>query len=410
MPPVLLRARWVLPVDQPPIDGGVVTIHDGKIVSVGPSSGPSSSIEDLGDVVLMPGLVNAHSHLEFSLLDEPLGVPGMPLCEWIRLVISHRKQSRHDSLSGVAHGLRQSASQGVTWVAEIAPGGSCSYQELDSGVNLTLLEEVIGFSGARRESALEDVRSRLHRSCRPPIASRGVSPHAPYTVHPQLVEQLVELARPAGRPVAMHLAESLEELQLLATGEGPFRELLEERSMWDPAAIERNTRPLHYLELLSRAPRALVIHGNFLDTEEIDFLATRRDRMSVIYCPRTHAYFEHPRYALPAMAEAGLQIAIGTDSRASNPDLSLLEELRYIAKVFPELPPSTIVEMGTLGGAKALGCDQLIGSITAGKRADLTLVAIEPSESDPYEAILQAAPPPGRTWLGGHEFREPGIS
>ena len=128
--------------------------------------------------------------------------------------------------------------------------------------------------------------------------SRGISPHAPYTVHPGLLKRLVALAVEKKLPVAMHLAESREELELLATGTGPFRDLLVDRSMWDTEAIPLGSTPLDYLRTLAEAPRALVIHGNNLSDEEIGFLAAHRERMSVVYCPRTHAYFGHDPYPL----------------------------------------------------------------------------------------------------------------
>ncbi len=140
-------------------------------------------------------------------------------------------------------------------------------------------------------------------------------------------------------PVAMHLAESREELDLLRDGTGPFQDLLDERSMWDPQAIPLGSRPLDYLRMLADAPRALVIHGNYLDDEELAFLGANRERMSLVYCPRTHAYFFHPPYPLGRALAAGVHVALGTDSRASNPDLSLLEEMRFVCAPILQLAP-----------------------------------------------------------------------
>ncbi len=125
----------------------------------------------------------------------------------------------------------------------------------------------------------------------------------------------------------MHLAESPEELRLLSHGDGPFRDLLADRSMWDESAIPAGTRPLDYLRMLAAAPKALVVHGNYLSAEELQFLATHAASMSLVYCPRTHGFFEHSPYPLRQALDLGVRVAIGTDSRASNPDLSLLAEL-----------------------------------------------------------------------------------
>ena len=195
-----------------------------------------------------------------------------------------------------------------------------------------------------------DVRGRVTS-----VPQHGISPHAPYTVSPQLLGDLIKLARRLNLPVAMHLAESGQELELLHDGAGPFQVLLEERSMWDPKAIPRNSRPLDYLRRLAAAPRAVVIHGNFLDEEDFQFLASNRDRMSLVYCPRTHAYFGHPPYPLSRALAMSVHLALGTDSRASNPDLSLLAEMRFVAAAHPAIDPQQILRLGTLACAEALG-------------------------------------------------------
>jgi cytosine/adenosine deaminase-related metal-dependent hydrolase len=225
-------------------------------------------------------------------------------------------------------------------------------------------------------------------------------------VHPELLKRLVALACDQNLPVAMHLAESREELQLLRDGTGPFQQLLDGRSMWDPDAIPRNSRPLDYLRVLSEAPRALVIHGNYLDDEEIAFLAEYRDRLSVVYCPRTHTYFGHEPYPLEKMLGAGVRVVLGTDSRASNPDLSLLAEMRFVAKRFPSLAPAAILEMGTQASADALGFGNEVGSIGPGKFADLIALPC-PTSDDPLEAILHGDAQPSHVFVRGRQVNIP---
>jgi aminodeoxyfutalosine deaminase len=227
----------------------------------------------------------------------------------------------------------------------------------------------------------------------------GFSPHAPYTVHPRLLERIVAAAANHGAPVAMHLAESLGELQLLSDGEGDFAALLDERSMWDPTAIPRGTRPLDYLRTLVVAPRALVIHGNYLAADEIALLGAQRARMSVVYCPRTHAFFQHEPYSLAVMCAAGVRVALGTDSRASNPDLSLLSEVRTTAALHPDVRGADVLRMATLDAAEALGVSYEVGSLAVGKRADL--IALPCDSSDPIEAIIASDADVARVWLGG---------
>lgn len=395
-----LTARWVLPVDGEPLEGAVVTIDEGVIVAVADRTAAAGPVEDLGDVVLLPGLVNAHTHLEFSQLSQPLGMPGMSLPEWIRLVIGDRKRTGRDPNASIVAGLRESLACGVTAIGDIA---TSPYPELpEPRSHLLAFQEVIGFSAARLESVLAELQQRLdnsrNASANDSLTTTGISPHAPYTVHPQLIERLVDEASSRELPVAMHLAESPEELELLADGTGPFRELLDERSMWDAAAIPPGTTPLDYLRVLARAPKAIVVHGNYLSATEIEFLARQRARMSVAYCPRTHEFFQHADYPLKKMLAAGVRVALGTDSRASNPDLSLLGEMRCVARRHG-LSPTEIVRMGTLSGAESLGWGSHLGSITLGKWADL--IAVPCGATDPAEAVLQHEGPPTHVWLRG---------
>jgi cytosine/adenosine deaminase-related metal-dependent hydrolase len=235
----------------------------------------------------------------------------------------------------------------------------------------------------------------------------GISPHAPYTVSPILLRQLVTLARTRNMPLAMHLAESREELAFLKTGTGPFQELLDERSMWDAEAVPRGSRPLDYLRLLADAPRALVIHGNYLNDEEMAFLAGKRERMSLVYCPRTHAFFQHEPYPLTAAIAAGVRVALGTDSRASNPDLDLLAEMRFVARAYPTIDPHDVLRMGTLLGAEALGREDEVGSLTPGKLANVVAVPLPEdlrgTPNDLLAAILAYGWPVSSVWLRGAE-------
>lgn len=396
-----LRARWVAPIDRPAIEAGCVTVAAGRIVAVERWNRQAGPAIDLGDSVLLPGLINAHTHLEFSDLPRPLGSPGMSLPEWIRLVIAHRKHGDRDGAGGLAAGLRESLAAGVTTLVDVSTAPAACYPT--NGVpNLVMLQEAIGFSAARVDSAFADLQHRLDGGPAP----CGLSPHAPYTVHPRLLERIVALAAERGALVAMHLAESREELRLLVEGDGPFRELLVERSMWDPETLPRGTRPLDYLRRLASAPRALVVHGNYLTSEEIDFLAARRNRMSVVYCPRTHVYFRHEPYPLESLRHAGVPVVLGTDSRASNPDLSVLAELRFAAALHLQVSPAEWLRRATLDAAAALGLASEIGSLSPGKRADLVAVPVSPGGGDHLEAVVQGRASPSRVWLDGVEAAE----
>jgi cytosine/adenosine deaminase-related metal-dependent hydrolase len=400
--PFTLRARWILPVDQPPIADGYVAIDGGRIRAVGSQPPDCGVVEDLGDAVLMPGLVNAHTHLEFSGIAEPLGKPRVSLPTWIRLVIGDRRRGDRDVGAAIAAGLRESLSCGVTTIGEIATSPAALYVGEDPKPAVVQFQEAIGFSAGRVDSVFSDLEQRLESAAAP----AGLSPHAPYTVHPRLLQRIVDLAKSRRVPIAMHLAESLEELQLLETGDGPFRELLEERSMWDAEAIPHRWRPLDYLRMLAAAPRSLIIHGNYLMADEIEFLGRHGDPMSVVYCPRTHEYFRNTPYPLQTMLAAGVRIALGTDSRASNPDLDLLAELRHISNTMPGVMPEQLVRMATLSGAEALGLAGETGSLSQGKRADIIALPCDADSSNPYHCLLSSERP-RRVWLAGREVSGP---
>ena len=389
-----LRARWVFPVSSPPLDGGLVTIAAGRIVAVGENLSGRPPI-DLGNVAILPGLVNAHTHLEFSDLTAPLGEPGTPLPDWIRQVIAWRRQRGPATASSIERGLAEVVGSGTTALGEIRTGAALP-AGFDLPLALTEFREVIALDPTRFDAIVGDVNAWLAEPTDSGHRVRGLSPHAPYTVHPELFGRLVESAARHRAPLAMHLAESREELELLATGRGAFRELLEGAGVWNPSAFATPRRPLDYLPALATAPRALVVHGNYLADDEIEFLAAHRDRLSVVYCPRTHAFFGHDRYPLAKMLAAGVRVALGTDSRASNPDLSLWAELQHVAAAFPELPPARVLALATRAGAEALGLPAA-GVLAAGHEANLSIVTLpegETSPADPHLSLWHSATRP----------------
>jgi cytosine/adenosine deaminase-related metal-dependent hydrolase len=399
--PVAFRARWLIPVDQPPIEGGIVTIAGRRIVAVGENT-TGKPPRDLGDVALLPGLVNAHTHLEFSLLERPLGQAGMAFPEWIARVVEHRRQQnkvlfvetdgfqrfrRRAAEAGVA----ESQTNGVTALGDVTTLGWPKEFFPAAGISATVFLELLGLDPSKEEVRLAMAQSFvLDLQDATSDVRPGLSPHSPYTVSPNLVKKVCQLSAAERFPVTMHLAESLPELELLSSHSGPLVTVLQRLNAWWPDAVPRGIRPLDYLETLATAHRALVIHGTFLNDSDWQVLAKHRDRMSVVYCPRTNAYFQHGRYPLVEMLAAGVRVAAGTDSRATNPDLRLFDELRHIARQHPDVAAETILNMGTLAGALALGVASRYGSITVGKAARLAVIAVSPADRDPIAALLHS--------------------
>jgi cytosine/adenosine deaminase-related metal-dependent hydrolase len=425
---VTLKARWVIPVDAPPVDGGEITLRRGRIASIGPAHSTSKPI-DLGDVAILPGLVNPHTHLEFSQLQQPLGQPGNPFCDWIEQVINWRRtlleaseqQTHRWQFEAISTGLRESLNAGITSLGDIITHDVSSSSQIDTPIHVVGFRELLGLKPDRICREQETVNGYLasmgkaalprddgSESGRPETGWPTVpalSPHAPYTVHPELLEWACLLSQQHRLPLAMHLAESEQELEMLGRGTGPLVDLLRQMEAWDPTSVRAWRHPGDLLPRLSRAHRALVIHGNYLRPSDWDFLAERRETMSVIFCPRTHAYFCHRTYPLGEMIRAGVRVAIGTDGRASNPNLNLLEELRFLSARFPDISPDWIVRAGTLSAAEALGMDQVTGSIRPEKLADLTVIPLDGVPvSNPHEAVLQSRRPATMTICRGHPF------
>jgi cytosine/adenosine deaminase-related metal-dependent hydrolase len=389
------RARYIFPIDSPPIRDGLVAIDHDRIIAVGPADSPALSdfipgARDLGDVALLPGLINPHTHLEFSDLTEPLGTPGMAFPDWIRLVVANRRARSTRDLDPIARGLAESTRSGVSAIGEIA---SKPWQRAVP-LEITQFCEFIALRLAddqRYQTAIHAVSGQDPVSWSDEFRP-GISPHAPYTVRPELIFQAAQVSSQRHIPLALHLAESREELELLHCGAGPLVQLLQDFGQWDPAVIPGSSSPLDYLQMMAEAERALVIHGNYLNDTEIGFLASHGQHMSVVYCPRTHAYFSHDPYPLAQMLAAGVSVAIGTDSLASNPDLSPLNEIQFAASKHPSVRPLNLVWMITAGAASALGRDAEIGTLSRGKLADLAIARLPPGDTaDPYELLLDPA-------------------
>jgi cytosine/adenosine deaminase-related metal-dependent hydrolase len=260
-----------------------------------------------------------------------------------------------------------------------------------SGVEGVLFHEVIGPLPEMIDPCLKGVGDSLatfaETSC---LLRPGLSPHAPYTVHPELLDRLVAVAIERELPVAMHLAETSSELELLRSATGEFRDLLEGVDRW-PGDVWSEFRSVgDYLRLLATVPRCLIVHGNYLNEDDIRFLETQ-PQMSVAYCPRTHANFGHPPHPWKKLLERGVNVCLGTDGRSSNPDLDLWEEVKILHGIDPGFPVSTLLRMATANGAIGLGLNELRAGLAIGAPVKLTLIENLPeNETDPYAAILSA--------------------
>lgn len=340
-----------------------VQIGGGKLLGVEP--GRTADATELGSVALIDGLVNAHTHLEFSRLTSPIPPSGR-FTDWIRAVIQHRSQFPDDVGASIRSGIRESIQSGTTLIGEIATRGWNKADYDDPTFRGVVFQELLGLSPERVAAQSELANS--HAFASDGRLEMGLSPHAPYSTHLDLVRHAVNRAREQGCGIAMHLAETLGELELMSQGSGEFREFLHSLGLWrdDPQQFGRS--PIDYLQILAKAPRALIVHGNYLNDQELSFLASQ-PQMTLVYCPRTHAAFGHGPHSWLRAADLGINVALGTDSRASNPDLSLFSELQFLAAQYQKMSHVELLKYGSSNGRRALGFD-------AGDRADLTLVRL----------------------------------
>ena len=363
---------------------GAVTIERNRIVSV--ETNQEHADVDLGDVALIPGLVNAHSHLEFSDCRQPLE-PLDDFPDWIRTVIDWRRNRGVPGTTAIQSGLQESLSSGVTTLAEIATTDWRDTLSLEQPrPDVLMFREVLGLGDDAADHQGRRASEFLSQASRANI-SVGLSPHAPYSVHPELFTTVCKLAESQDVPLAMHLAESRAEIELLEQGSGPLVDLLLDLGVWKPGVIRTGTRPMDYLNRLASLPRVLIVHGNYLSSAEMAFIA-RHPQMSVVYCPRTHDAMQPDPHPWQAMLDQGINVALGTDSRASNPDLSLFRELQFLKQHHPDVPAARLFRLGTSNSARALGFNDR-GVLAPGYRADLCVVQLPSGEvSDAAEELL----------------------
>ncbi|MEW4561213.1 amidohydrolase family protein [Bremerella sp. JC770] len=392
------RIGWLFTMCGAPIEDATVMVQDGQIVSI-EETGIWKDAVDLSQWAVMPALINAHTHLEFSNLKHPLGTQGMTFPQWITEVIRYRQGFGEnlaiEKAQAVRHGLKQCAEHGVGVVGEIAtlPLMEVAYDRPD--VQVVSMLEILGLDPDREAQLIGQAREHAVYPWSHDNVAPGLSPHSPYSAGMKLVDQCVELSRKHQLPVAMHLAESLEELELLEKGTGPFRLMLENMGLFQEADFPGGMRPADYIQRLAPAYRAMVVHGNYLAEPDIALLKQHKQTMSVCYCPRTHAYFHHDRHPIEALLADGIRVVLGTDSRASSPDLSLWGEVQHVRETFPNIPAEQLLPMVTRDAAFALGLEDSFGTVDPGRKATVTAFHVGQDCPDVLSAMLGGQP---RLW------------
>lgn len=399
--PVTYRARWIFPITRPPIRDGWVTVVGDRILalSAGDRLPEQVPVVDLGERAILPGLINAHTHLEFSHLTRPLGFSGIPLEDWVVEVIRERQRADVDRSRSIRQGAEEARSNGTRLICEIATlpwPGVCG----DLAPEIIAMGEVLGLSEARASERLAAAAEHLRSVHGLSGIVGGLSPHSPYSTSMETLRRSVEIAARSGVGVAMHIAESEAERELIERGRGPLAERLIEMGVWRPDCFGPGTpNLLDRLSLLAQAPYALIIHGHDLRQAEIDRIC-QHPNMTLVYCPRTQAFFGHVPRGFDAAWRRGGRIALGTDSRASNPDLSIWAELCWLWTHRSELDWRAILRMGTVAGADAVRRADL-GRIEPGGLGGL--IAVDGAAVNPEGLVarwIESGPPEALTPLG----------
>jgi 5-methylthioadenosine/S-adenosylhomocysteine deaminase len=406
--PTLYLARWVLPVATPPVlDGGVLVGGDGIIAAVGPREAldcpPETETVDLGECLLLPGLVNVHAHPELAMYRGAL--EDLPFRDWIlRLVGSKRaalqdEDHRDAALWTAVEAIRA----GMTTLAATESSAAALYALRESGLRGVVYQEVFGPDPAQVNASMAELEARLDEllPLETELVRVGISPHAPYTVSDDLYRAAARLALERRLPMALHIAESHAESELVARGEGDFAPGLRARGIATPA---RGATPVEMLERLGvLEAKPLLIHCVEVDEEDVARIASAG--CAVAHCPIANARLGHGIAPVPALRRAGVTVAMGTDSVGSNNRLDLLEEARVasllqraIHQDWEILPAEELLRLCTIEGARALGLEDRVGTLEPGKDADLCAVSLAAPHvrpvHDPLAALFHAARAP----------------
>lgn len=396
------HARWVLPITRPPIENGTVIESDGVITYVGPRAGaPRGEDYDLGETILLPGLVNTHTHLELTVMRGFL--ENCQFAEWI----DRLRESRNEVLDAgmlldsARFGIVEGIEAGITTYADTCSSGVVMQAMRELGVRGIMYQEVFGPDPSQSEIAMHELEERVEklRLEQTELVSLGISPHAPYTVSDPLYKAAAKFANARRLPLAMHIAESEPEQEIVVNGTGDFADRWRRRGI--PVG-KRARSPIALLEehgALERGP--LLIHCVRVDDADIEIMAMHR--CAVAHCPASNAKFGHGIAPLLPMIAAGIRVGMGSDSVASNNRMDILDEARLAVllhraatRKHDAFGAHQALELATIGGAHALGIESRVGSLEVGKDADLAAFRIDIPRTtpvgDPYSAAIFALP------------------
>lgn len=402
----LHRARLVLPLSAPPIGDGAIVVDGVGIAAVGAFADlraqfPAAEIVDHGETILLPGLINAHCHLDFTVMRGAI-LPSGSFSAWVRRINDlKRTLTDEDYLKSIADGLEELRSWGTTTVLNIESLPELMVNLRPPPIRTWWFYELL------------DIRTRIHTEDvvagalsffeqRPAWhGGFGLSPHAPYTTSLELYRLARSCSEKYGMPFTTHLAESDEEMRMFAEGEGPLFQFLSAigRDMTDCGG---KTPIRHLLEADALPPGAILAHMNQLGPGDEALLAPHADSFAIVHCPNCHVYFDRAPFPFETYRNLGFRVSLGTDSCASNRGLNLFEEMQTFRRTFPGVSPGELLDMVTRHPASALGLSGRLGELAAGARADFLTLPFAGAERDAFDAVVENRTPPRSVYLNGH--------
>lgn len=383
---MIVRARAVVTMDGAPIANGAVAVADNRITDVGGfdevRARNSGEVVDLGEQIILPGLINAHCHLDYTCLRGKIA-PAASFTDWIRAINAEKAGlSNEDYVASINAGFIEAKGFGTTTMANLTAFPEL-ITKIETSIRTYWFAELIDVREPERATEIVD---RAVDSLQA-VEYGGLAPHAPYTASANLYRHADEMAHAKNFLLTTHLAESSEEMQMFVERDGALQKFLADigRDMSDLNGVTPLARISSYCAL---DERWLLVHLNELTATDVDLLAQLKQKPQIVHCPRSHKYFGHSQFLFGKLQELGFNICLGTDSLASNDDLSLFAEMRALKKSDAGLSPAEILELVTVNSARALGFGGELGQLRAGFVADLIAIPSVNALKDSFDEII----------------------
>ncbi|MDR4508015.1 MAG: amidohydrolase family protein [Candidatus Brocadiaceae bacterium] len=390
---IIVKANYLIPSPEDNcIENGAIAVTGTKISRIGSFDDVKGlpdieRIFDLGNAVILPGLINTHTHLDLTAMQNHIKPTGN-FTHWVfQLVGARMRWKDEDYISSIEKGIELCIEGGTTTVADITNTGHSFTVLKESPLRKVIYKEIIGLDSNLSDEMIKILTEEVSSIAPDHLLHIGLSPHAPYSVSKKLYQSVSRLALEKSLPICTHIAETRDEIEFLLKGTGAFSLLLQKLHAlpdnWKPPGITP-IQFLHETGILNA--RLNLIHANYTTDEEIALIQSTG--ASVVFCPKSHQFFGHTNYPVHKYLGAGINVSLGTDSLASNDSLQILDEMKHLYSHY-SVPPETILSMATIHAAKALYMDAQIGQLKENFEADLCGIMIPEGDKGPiYQRLL----------------------